>query len=255
MTPVDADLLASFELHRSRVLQLTRNCLVKLFERVEVSPDSTDREELEDVWYEEWPDSLAGAMPSSTTSGQDFYSLINDGTKAPRSEEERLQAFTKIESWLQNRAAQHLKPGPLTLPEDFKQLCALTNFLEEPGLPLTCSDIPQAFGGLAVPLISLGLDADRSDHMRRATGVDLLEYEATVILAMGQVDAPIAGGTWLCWLKDDTDTRKWTWVSRLGTVEPPHIFESVRELLDEYCKTYLNVLLRAYEDIGEDQML
>ncbi|CAD0100757.1 unnamed protein product [Aureobasidium mustum] len=255
MTSVDADLHASFESHRSRVLQLKRNCLVKLFERVEVSPDSTDREELEDVWYEPWPHSLAGDMPLSITSSQDFDSLIHDGTKAPRSEEERLQAFTKIEVWLQNRAAQHSKPGPLTLPDDFKQLCALTDLIEGPGLPLTCSDIPQAFGGLAVPLISLGLNAERSNYTKRATGVDLLEYEATVILTMGQVDAPIAGGTWLCWLRDDTDTWKWTWVSRLGTVEPPHIFEDVRELLDGYCKTYLNVLLRAYEDIGEDEML
>ncbi|KAG9943457.1 hypothetical protein KCU85_g8631, partial [Aureobasidium melanogenum] len=255
MTTVDADLRTSFELHRSRVLQLKRNCIVKLFERVEVSLDSTDREELEDVWYEEWPDSLAGGMPLSITSGQDFYSLIDDGTKAPRSAEERLQAFTQIEVWLQKRAAQHSEPGPLTLPDDFKQLCALTDLLEGPGLPLTCSDIPQAFGGLAVPLISLGLDADHSDSTRRATGADLLGYEATVVLAMGQVDAPIAGGTWLCWLKDDTDIWKWTWISRLGTVEPPHIFEDVRELLDEYCKTYLNVLLRAYENIGEDELL
>ncbi|KAH0349610.1 hypothetical protein KCU83_g5446, partial [Aureobasidium melanogenum] len=178
--------------------KLKRNCLVKLFERVEVSPDSTNREELEDVWYEEWPDSLAGDMPLSITSGQDFYSLINDGTKAPRSEEERLQALTKIEVWLRNRAVQHSEPGPLTLPDDFKQLCALTDLLERPGLPLTCSDIPQAFGGLAVPLTSLGLDVDRLNYMRRATGVDLSGYEATVILAMGRVDAPIAGGTWLC---------------------------------------------------------
>ena len=106
-----------------------------------------------------------------------------------------------------------------------------------------------------MPLISLGLDTYSSGYMKRATGVDLLEYEATVILKMGQVDAPIAGGTWLCWLKDDTNIWKWTWVSRLGTVEPPHIFGNVRELLDGYCKTYLNVLLRAYDDLGEDEML
>ncbi|KAH0362086.1 hypothetical protein KCU65_g8305, partial [Aureobasidium melanogenum] len=160
--------------------------VLSLFERVEVSPNSTNREKLEDV------------------CGQDFYSMINDGTKAPRSEEERLQAFAKIEVWLQNRAAQNLEPGSLHLPNDFKQLCALTDLLEGPGLPLTCSDIPQAFGGLAVPLYSLKLVADHSNYMRRATGVDLLEYEATVILPMGQMDAPIAGGTWLCWLKDDT---------------------------------------------------
>jgi hypothetical protein len=53
--PVDADLRASFELHRARVLGLKRNCLTRLFEILSISPDTTDLEDLDIVRREEWP--------------------------------------------------------------------------------------------------------------------------------------------------------------------------------------------------------
>lgn len=46
---VDADLRAAFERYHSRIAQLQRNNLAKLFEASEISPDSIDPEDIESV--------------------------------------------------------------------------------------------------------------------------------------------------------------------------------------------------------------
>jgi hypothetical protein len=127
--PVDADLRASFELHRSRVLGLKRNCLTRLFEILSISPDTTDLEDLDIIRREEWPTYAYGQPRHPIRTSADLYALIHDGTKAPLSEEERLKVFTEIEAILKERAT--LESDPLTFPADFKQLCALTNSLED----------------------------------------------------------------------------------------------------------------------------
>ena len=66
---VEAELRDAFEHYRSRVIQLNRNNLAKLFEIVEVSPDSTEPEDLELVAVEEWD-----SLPDSINTLGDFYS-------------------------------------------------------------------------------------------------------------------------------------------------------------------------------------
>ena len=247
---VDADLRAAFELHRSRILQLKQNCLAKLFEILEVSLDTTDPEELEVVWYEEWAGN--GRLPNTIKSGSDFKHLIDDdGTKPPLPQEKRLQIFTEIETVLKDRAI--LKTDPLTLPEDFKQLCALTESLTGPGLGNTNCGIPHAFDGASGPLASLRFPLEQ-EYLVNAVGLWCLDYETSVILTMGDVHSCAGGGTWLCWCKHDcSDDWKWRWVTRHGYEQPPHIYEDVKDMLERYWKTYLNVIQAVYDDdMGQD---
>lgn len=66
---VDSDLRTSFEHYRSRVLQLNRNNLTKSFELLEISRDSTDPEDLKQIYSKEWPVGLRG----SPTNGFPAY--------------------------------------------------------------------------------------------------------------------------------------------------------------------------------------
>jgi hypothetical protein len=248
--PVDADLRASFELHRSRVLGLKRNCLTRLFEILSISPDTTDLEDLDIIRREEWPTYAYGQPRHPIRTSADLYALIHDGTKAPLSEEERLKVFTEIEAILKERAT--LESDPLTFPADFKQLCALTNSLEGPGLPKTNSQIPEAFGGLHAPLIGLKYPMNSRDFLESSTGLWSLEWEVTVILEMGGTEDAIGGGCCWCWCKEDCEDWGWRWVTRVGYDSDPGIYEDVKDLLDRYCETYLSVIIGSYdEDIDE----
>ncbi|KAG9664187.1 hypothetical protein KCU64_g844, partial [Aureobasidium melanogenum] len=255
MSHVDADLREVFELHRSRILQLRRNCLARLFEIVEISPDTTDREELELVWDEEWPYNVSlSHLPASIKSGHDFYSLVTNGTKPPLPEGERLSIFAEIEALLRERATGLSDPQPLTLPEDFKQLCTLTDSLEGPGIGMTGSGLPHAFDGLKMPLRSLRFSSESASEAKYGLGLWYEDYRPTVSLFMGAVSC-VPGGTWLCWFKDDDDVWGWKWVTRVCRDGEAHVYEDVRELLDQYWKQYLNVVLAKYDDIGQDALL
>lgn len=189
--PVDADLLASFELHRSRVLKLKHKCLAKLFEIHEISPDTTDPEELDTIRRDEWPTYGWKPLSQPIESSADLYALIDDGTAPPLQEEERLRAFLEIETILQERAV--LESDPLTLPDDFKQLCAITNKLTGPALPSTNSCIPDAFDGLHNPLMGLRYP---DEHGEKATAFGLEDLDCTpgIMLCMGGIAAAIGGG-------------------------------------------------------------
>ncbi|KAG9692359.1 hypothetical protein KCU95_g7315, partial [Aureobasidium melanogenum] len=255
MCHVDADLREQFELHRYRILQLRRKCLSRLFEELEILPETTDRDELQVVWDHEWPREIAGHLPSEIRNGNDLYSLITDGTSPPRPQHERLQIFTEMEALLRSRTTQLSDLGPLTLPEDFKELCALTDSLEGPGLPRTDTGIPNAFSGVRGALASLKSAGDH-ELMKDMTGLWILGYDATVVFFVGELKAPVPGGTWLCWSKrDDHDTWQWRWVTRLGRDGDPHIFEDVKGLLDGYWKTYLSIVYASYGDVGQDALL
>lgn len=247
--PVDADLRAAFELHRSRVLRLKHKCLAKLFESHEISPDTTDPEELDIIRCEEWPYNGVGHLSHPVKSSADLYSLIDDGTKPPLSEEERLKIFAEIEAILQERAV--LDSDPLTLPEDFKRLCALTNSLKGPGLPMTNSCIPDAFDGLRLPMMWLR-DPDEHDDSATAFGLECLHYKPGVMLCMGGIEGAIGGGCWLCWCSDWEGDWSWKWALSAGYEQPPQIFEGVEDLLGRYCETYLDVVASSYDDdVGE----
>jgi hypothetical protein len=248
--PVSADLCASFELHRSRVLGLKRSCLTRLFEILSISPDTTDLEDLDIIQGEEWPTYAYGQPRLPIKSSADLYALIHDGTKASLPEEERLKMFAGIEEILKERAT--LGSDPLTLPGDFKHLCALTNLLEGPGLPKTNSQIPEAFDGLHAPLMGLRYPLDTSDFLESSTGLWSLGWEVTVILQMRGVEDAIGGGCWLCWCKEDGEDWGWKWATRVDYVDEPEIYEDVKDLLDRYCERYLSVIICSYdEDIGE----
>lgn len=252
---INADLRASFELHRSRVLQLRRSCLARLFRILEISPNTTDPEELDIVRAEEWPKNAVVRLTNHIRSSADLYALITDGTRSPLPEEERLQIFTEIEATLRDRAS--LDTDPVALPEDFKQLCAVTDSLQGPALPMTESQIPCAFGGLRTPLASLKHPLLSPDQLKQSTGLWTLDYEASIVLDMGEVSGGAGGGSWLCWCKQDgTDDWRWRWATRIGYVQPPAIYEDVKELLDRYWRTYVDAVASSYDgDIDQEELL
>lgn len=114
MSHVDADLRELFELHSSRILQLRHNCLARLFKLVEVSPDTTSREELELVWDEEWPYNVSRShLPLSIKSGHDFYSLITDGTRPPLPRKNAYAYLRKSRHCLKNMLPDFQMPSRL----------------------------------------------------------------------------------------------------------------------------------------------
>ncbi|CAD0111463.1 unnamed protein product [Aureobasidium uvarum] len=255
LEPINADLRESFELHRSRVLQLRRNCLARLFEILEISTDTTDPEELDIIRAEEWPNNTVDRLTAPIASSADLYAQVTDGTKPPLPEEERLQMFTEIESILRDRATTDT--DPVTLPEDFKQLCALTDSLQGPALPITNSQIPRAFNGLRTPLASLKHPFLSPEQSKDSTGLWTLDYETSVVLDMGDVSGGVGGGSWLCWCKENgTDAWTWRWATRVGNVQPPVVYEDVKDLLDNYCKRYVDAVASSYDgDIGQNELL
>lgn len=252
---IDADLRDSFELHRSRVLQLRRNCLARLFEILEISPDTTDSEELDLIRAEEWPYNTVDRLTGPFRSSADLYAAITDGTKSPLPEEQRREIFTEMESILRDRATTDT--DPLTLPEDFKKLCALTDSLQGPALPMTHSRIPCAFNGLQTPLASLRRPYLSPEQSKESTGLRTLDYETSLVLDMGEVSSGAGGGSWLCWCKENgTDNWAWMWVTRVGVVQPPVVYGDVKELLDRYWKEYVDAVTASYDgDIGQDELL
>ncbi|THZ93639.1 hypothetical protein D6C82_08762 [Aureobasidium pullulans] len=233
---VEAELRDAFEHYRSRVIQLNRNNLAKLFEIVEVSPDSTEPEDLELVAVDEWY-----SLPDSINTLSDFYSLLSDGTEPPLPGDRRLQLLAEIEECLQDRVPSEWRP--LSLPEDFKQLCVLTDGLTGPGLPKTnAMYIPHAFNGLGSPLASLKGNYLSAEEMKAEPFLDLLDYEVAVAIGMGDV----AGGTGETW--------KWRWSVRLGHDQPPRVYEDVVNLLEKYWKDFLTNIIASYDDIGQDDL-
>lgn len=246
---VEAELRDAFEHYRSRVIQLNRNNLAKLFEIVEVSPDSTEPEDLELVAVEEWD-----SLPDSINTLSDFYSLLSDGTEPPLPGDRRLQLLAEIEECLQDRVPSEWRP--LSLPEDFKQLCVLTDGLTGPGLPKTnAMYIPHAFNGLSSPLASLKGNYLSAEEMKAEPFLDLLDFEVVVAIGMGDVAGGTGGGSWLCWCKDDfTETWKWRWAVRLGHDQPPRVYEDVVSLLEKYWKDFLTNIIASYDDIGQNDL-
>jgi hypothetical protein len=250
--PINAELRAAFELHRSRVLGLKRDCLTRLFKTLSISLDTTDLEDLDLIHREEFSSYMFDAPPHPITSSADLYTLIDDGTIPPLPKEERLKIFAEIEAILQERAT--LDTDPLTLPDDFKQLCALTNQLRRPGLPKTNSQIPDAFDGLHAPLMGLKYPSSLRDELEDETGLEFLDWEVTVILEMGGAEDPIGGGCWLCWCKNNIDGEDWgwRWATCVDYVNDPEIYEDVRDLLDRYCEVHSDVING--DEIGEGVM-
>jgi hypothetical protein len=239
--PINAELRVAFELHRSRVLGLKRNCLTRLLEMLSISPDTTDLEDLDIIRREEWPSYMYGAPTHPIKSSADLYALIDDGTQPPLPEEERQKIFAEIEAILRERAT--LDTDPLTLPDDFKQLCALTNQIRGPALPKTNSQIPDAFDGLHV--MELKYPSSAQDELEDETGLGSLDWEVTVISRMGGMEDAIGGGCWMCWCKNDTDGEDWgwRWATCVGYVNDPEIYEDVKDLLDRYCEVHSDVII------------
>ncbi|KAG9951594.1 hypothetical protein KCU85_g2538, partial [Aureobasidium melanogenum] len=116
---IDADLRTALERYRSRVAQLNRNMLDILIEGQLISPDTTDREEVEMVLDEEW--NVGDNMPFYDTikMTKDLCATLSDGTQPTFPEEQRTQLFAKLEDGLQDCVAAEFRP--LRLPDDFKQ--------------------------------------------------------------------------------------------------------------------------------------
>jgi len=126
-------------------------------------------------------------------------SVQPDGTESRLPREECLSIFYEIETILQERAV--LESDPLTLPDDFKQLCAFTNKLTGPALPSTNSCIPDAFDGLHNPLMGLRYP-DEHGEKANIFSLEDLDYTSGSMLCMGGIEAAIGGGCWLCWCKE-----------------------------------------------------
>lgn len=220
---IDADLRAAFELHRSRVLRLKRECLDELFAIHEMSPDTTDFEEPDTVRGDEWPTYGGKVLSQSTEGSANLYALIDDGTEPPLPEE-RPKIFAEIGVVRRKRVTLDL--NPLTLPNDFKQLYTLTNKPPGPGLPSTNLGIPDAFDGLWLPLSGLKHPSE-PDWLEIAVGLGTLDCEATAIVVMGGIKAAIEGGRWLCWCKHDSEDWSWRWATRVGHEQPPNSYGDV----------------------------
>jgi hypothetical protein len=132
-----------------------------------------------------------------------FGSSPSQHLSASFSHKHRLKTFAEIEAILQERAT--LDTDPLTLPDDFKQLCALTNQIRGPALPKTNSQIADAFDGLHASLMGLVYPSSPRDELESEVGLGFLDWEVTVVLEMGGVEDAIGGGCWLCWCKNDCE--------------------------------------------------
>lgn len=143
--------------YRSRILQINHNILTKVLEREKISPDSTDPEDLREIELQEWIDRgprRPPNFPPSVQTPKDIYSLLSDDTSPPFPLEKREELFQSIETLLNSQAAP--EDRPLQLPEDFKELCALTDQLQGPALPSSHNEqTPDALNGLHILLFSL----------------------------------------------------------------------------------------------------
>ncbi|KAH0284045.1 hypothetical protein M436DRAFT_66918 [Aureobasidium namibiae CBS 147.97] len=197
-------------------------------------PDTTDLQELDIIHRDEWPTYGGKFLPPPIKSSADLYALVDDGTEPPLPREERLKIFVEIEAILKERAT--LETDPLTLPDDFKQFCALTNKFTGPALPSISSCIPDAFDDLHDPLMG----------REYLNGNDEREQISLVSNWQLGVGAGYVGG------KELEGDWSWRWALRAGYEEPPEIFEDVEDQLDSYCEIYLDVIVSSYgDDIGE----
>lgn len=145
---VDTDLRTAFKRYCSPVAKLNRNNLAILIEGQLASPDTTDREEVEMVLDEEWNVADCMSFYDNIKMPKNLYATLSDGTKTPLAKEERTQLLAQLEEDLKDHVATEFRP--LQLPDDRKQLYALTNALEGPGMPGTnYGSIPHAFDGLS----------------------------------------------------------------------------------------------------------
>ncbi|KAH0312708.1 hypothetical protein KCU71_g7199, partial [Aureobasidium melanogenum] len=211
---------------------LNRNNLAILIEGQLVSPDSTDREEVELVLDEEWYIYDCMSLYETIKMPKDLYVTLSDGTNPPLPEERRTQLHAQLEEELKHRIAAEFRP--LRLPDDFEQLCALTNALEGPGLPgINYGYVPHAFDGLDA--VCENLKNHSADQMIEESCLNYLNYKVGVGIWMGGTLGTTSGGHWLCWCKDNsTKTWKRKWAARLAYDQDPEVYEDVRELLDRH---------------------
>ncbi|KAH0191224.1 hypothetical protein KCV03_g6354, partial [Aureobasidium melanogenum] len=194
---VDADLRIASERYRSRVAQLNRNNLATLIEGQLVSPDSTDREEVELVLDEEWYIYDCMSLYETIKMPKDLYVTPSDGTNPPLPEERRTQLVAQLEEELQDRVPSKFRP--LRLPDDFKQLCALTNALEGPGLPgINHGYVPHALDGLDA--VCENLKNHSADQMIKEPCLNYLNSKVGVGIWMGATHKQLNGRLVLRWV-------------------------------------------------------
>lgn len=231
--------------YRSRILQLNRNMLTKLLESESISPDSTDPADIKRIERKEWfvgRRISAPNFPPSVRTPNDIYPLLSNGTSPPLPQEKREELFQQIEDALNAQAAPEFRP--LHLPEDFKELCELTDSLEGAGLPQSHNDqAPDAFNGLSVLLFSLQgkFKMSRGPLSVQEVVDDTYMDDSGWKIAAGMQVGLFEGraGMWLCLCttedeagNPDSANWKWRWCGK-NDVETV-MFEDVRELLGEF---------------------
>jgi len=248
-------LSVALDRYRSRILQVNCNMLTRLLEANSISPYSTDPADLELIAEKEWGSYYK--FPPTIQSPNDIYSLLlSNGTSPPLPQERREEWFQEIEVALNAQAAP--KYRPVYLPDDFKQLCELTDSLEGAGLPESHStQTPDAFNGL----VCLLPDPKRPLSVTQLAKDSAMDDEDWEVAAGCEV-AGFAGhgGMWLCLCRTsnvvgcapDADQWKWRWCGRNG-VDDVVEYEDVRDLLDEYWDEWRGIEC-VYGDLGYENI-
>lgn len=260
MTTPSAELRASFDRYRIRIKALNQKILHKLLEEFSIPIDSTDPAHLRLIEEEEWRLGCEShqyhSLPPSVKTPNDIFPFLSDGTSPPLPEEKRSELFIQIEAALSAQAAPEFRP--VRLPEDFKQLCALTDSITGPGLPrINNCQIPECLSGLHFGLFTLQeygtyqepLTVERL--MREAYMDD--EYEVGAGMGVGSFES--RGGAWFCWCRSENEIPwddqarvwKWRWVV-VNDVEN-YVHEDVKEMLDESWDEFLGGIESDYGDI------
>ncbi|KAF1345574.1 hypothetical protein BDV97DRAFT_51701 [Delphinella strobiligena] len=150
----------------------------------------------------------------------------------------------------------------MRLPEDFKLLCAWTDSIEGPGLPMIHhSRIPECFSSLGYGLFTLQgygpFGPTTVESLMREAYVDD-GYEIAAGMQIGAYEGRGAG--WLCLCRSeneiewDDQARLWKW--RWGLVKDVHnwVYEDVREMLDESWDQFLESIEADYRDIDVEDL-
>lgn len=278
-------LSTSLDRHRRLIFKLNQNMFTELLETCScdgpISPETkiTDFEDFEDfeaILEEEWDSKYEyeqgqkhptriPIFPPSVKAFKDIYPLLSNGTSPPLPNEERENYFRKIEAALTAQAAPKFRP--VTLPDDFKQLCALTDELHGAGMPKSRKwQSPSAFNGLCYLLFDLTHGNDDMTplsvaQLLRNSGMEDGGMDFAAGMQTGSLEQD--GGTWLALCKDDRDEdtdpetgeSNWRWVwfacNDLSTEE----FESVSELVDKFWCLWRSNIYRYkkldYDSVGE----
>ncbi|GAB7354893.1 hypothetical protein MBLNU459_g5530t1 [Dothideomycetes sp. NU459] len=258
-TPIPADLRASFDRYRSRIIGLNRKIFFKMLDDLSIPPDSTDPGHLKLIEETEWRLGAGGSpywsLPSSVKTPHDIIPLLSDGTPPPLPEGARSELLIQIEAALNAQAAPEFRP--VRLPDEFKQLCALTESITGPGLPRVHNEqIPECFSGLRYGLFTLqggGLfEALTVEGLMSAAHI-LEGWEVGAGMGIGAYEH--RGGTWLCWCRSDVEVEgdeqahiwKWRWIL-LNDIDSLW-YEDVKEMLDESWDQHLTGIESVYGEI------